>query len=93
MSDENIIQLKEPVCQRFRIFREAIGKSQEALAREMKQPVELVKSIEQGKKMPSIVCMIYFRETYNLDLNWLLTGAPTLVEQEKFLVPEEEIVV
>ena len=40
---------------------------------------------EEGKKMPSIVCMIYFRETYNLDLNWLLTGAPTLVEQEKFM--------
>ncbi len=84
MSDENIIQLKDPVCQRFRMFREAIGRSQEALAEEMKQPVKLVKAIEEGKQMPSIICMIYFRDTYNLDLNWLLTGTPTLVEPEKF---------
>jgi transcriptional regulator with XRE-family HTH domain len=85
MSDEHIIPLKDPVCQRFRMFRETIGKSQEALAKEMKQPVKLVKSIEEGKQMPSIICMIYFRETYNLDLNWLLTGAPTLADQEKFI--------
>ncbi len=87
MSEENIIRLKskDPVCERFRLFRETTGKSQEALAKEMKQSVKLVKAIEEGKQMPPIICLIYFQDTYSLDLNWLVTGAPTLVEPERFM--------
>jgi transcriptional regulator with XRE-family HTH domain len=87
MSDKHIIQLesRDTVGDRFRMFREAVGKSQEALAKEMKRSVKLVKAIEDGKQMPPIMCMYYIQKNYQLDLNWLLTGAPTLVQPEKFM--------
>ena len=87
MNDEPIIQLesRDTVGDRFRMFREYVGKTQEALAKEMKQPVKLVKAIEEGKKMPPIMCMYYMQKAFKLDLNWLLTGVPTLVQTYKFM--------
>jgi len=87
MSDDNIILLKpeETMGDRFRLFREKIGKTQEELAKEMKGSVKLVKDIEKGKRMPSIICLYYFLTTYKLDLNWLLTGTATPKHQEKLI--------
>ncbi|MFW9878540.1 MAG: helix-turn-helix domain-containing protein, partial [Candidatus Thorarchaeota archaeon] len=85
MSDDNIILLKpeETIGDRFRLFREKIGKSREELAKEMKRSVELVKNIEKGRSEPPIICLYYFMETYKLDINWLLFGTSTPPQQEK----------
>ncbi len=87
MSEDSVIQLKpeETLGDRFRQFREMIGKSREELAKEMKQSVELVKEIEEGKRTPSIICLYYFLTTYKLDINWLLTGTSTPTQQEKLV--------
>jgi transcriptional regulator with XRE-family HTH domain len=87
MSEENIVLLKpeETLGDRFRLFREKIGKSREELAKEMKRSVELVKNIEKGRSDPPIICLYYFMETYKLDINWLLTGTSTPPQQEKLI--------
>jgi len=85
MSDDNIILLKpeETMGDRFRLFREKIGKSREELAKEMNRSVELVKKIEKGESLPPTKGLYYFLETYKLDINWLLFGKSTPSQPEK----------
>jgi len=85
MSDDNIILLKpeETMGDRFRLFREKIGKSRKELAKELNRSVNLVKKIEKGESLPPTNGLYYFLETYKLDINWLLTGTSTPPQQEK----------
>ncbi|MCP4653734.1 MAG: helix-turn-helix transcriptional regulator [Candidatus Omnitrophica bacterium] len=85
MKLENLIQLNKEVSQRFRDFMKSIKISHEALAAEMKMPVKLVEDLEEGKEVPSVKNLLYFQTNYNLDLKWLITGASTPVDEEKFI--------
>jgi len=67
---------------RFRMFREKIGKSREEMAREMNRSVDLVKKIEIGKSMPPILCLYDLLQTYKLDINWLLNGTSETEKEE-----------
>jgi len=86
MSENNFILLRPEgtLGDRFRMFREMIGKSREEMAREMKESVEMVKEIEKGKRSPTIISLYYFIKTYKLDINWLLNGTS---EPEKEEIP------
>lgn len=68
------IDLKKEIGKRFRKFREVIKKAQHELASELDIYQSTITNIERGKTFPNIRYLQYFYETYNLNINWLLTN-------------------
>jgi transcriptional regulator with XRE-family HTH domain len=70
-------QQKFSIGQRFKKFRELLGKSIKQIEQEANNPLIKVTRIymfEQGAIIPDIIFIQYFTETYRLNLNWLVTG-------------------
>ena len=64
--------------QRFKQFRELVGKSKEQMEQEANHPCIKEKKINQfeyGAIIPDIVFVQYFTEEYGLNLTWLVTGS------------------
>ncbi len=80
---EKVTEEKEKVGDRFRRFREKLGKAQHELGTELKVSQSTIANIERGKSFPNINYLHYFYRTYRLDVNWLLTddGEMFLKEQ------------
>jgi transcriptional regulator with XRE-family HTH domain len=66
--------IKKEIGRRLRELREAIGKTQTQLARELQVYQSTITNMEIGKTFPSIKYLHYFHHTYGLNTNWLLTG-------------------
>jgi len=71
-------QQKKEIGQRFKQFRETLGKSQKELEKEANNPliqVVRINMLDLGVFIPDIIFIQYFTETYGLNLTWLVTGA------------------
>ncbi len=66
--------LKKEIGERFRKFRESIGKAQHELASELDIYQSTITNIERGKTFPNIKYLEYFYHKYNLNINWLITS-------------------
>jgi transcriptional regulator with XRE-family HTH domain len=72
-------RLKKEIGRRFKQFRQAIKKSQQKLAHELKVCQTTISSIEMGKSFPRIGIQNYLNIHYHLNLNWLLTGQGEMI--------------
>ena len=77
--------LRKDIGLRFKEFREAIKKSRQKLADELKVCQTTITYIETGKCFPGIPFQNYLYGQYHLNLNWLLTG-----KGEMIISPEED---
>jgi len=68
------IGLKKQIGQRFRVFRQAIGKKQIQLARELKVSPSAITFIETGTSFPKLNYINYLHRYYRLNIDWLLGG-------------------
>lgn len=66
------IGLKKEIGQRFRVFRQAIGKKQIQLARELKVSPSAITFIERGTCFPKLNYINYLHGYYRLNIDWLL---------------------
>jgi transcriptional regulator with XRE-family HTH domain len=71
---KKVIETKEEIGDRFRQFRESIGKAQHELAGELNVSQSTIANIERGKAFPNINYLHYFYNNYQLSINWLLIG-------------------
>lgn len=78
------IPIKKEVGRRFKRFREAIGKTQTQLAKELDVYQSTITNIEVGKTFPSLKYLHYFHLNYNLNTNWLLSDVGEI------FIPEDE---
>jgi len=81
-------QQKKEIGQRFKQFRETLGKSQKKLEQEANNPliqVTRINMFELGVIIPDIIFIQYFTEIYGLNLTWLVngTGTPLLKKAEE----------
>jgi transcriptional regulator with XRE-family HTH domain len=77
--------LKKEIGLRFKQFREAIKKSQQKLADELKVYNGTIINIEKGRFFPKFKFMYYLYRQYHLNLNWLLNG-----KGEMMISPQED---
>jgi len=73
-------QQKKEIGQRFKQFRELLGKSKKELEQDANNPliqVPRINMLELGVVIPDIIFIQYFTEKYGLDLTWLVTGTGT----------------
>ncbi|MGD2090248.1 MAG: helix-turn-helix transcriptional regulator [Candidatus Aminicenantes bacterium] len=66
------LEIKKEIGQRFRVFRQAIGKKQIQLARELKVSPSAITFIEQGTCFPKFNYINYLHGYYRLNIDWLL---------------------
>lgn len=71
---KNDKQLKKEIGQRFRQFRQAIGKSQEQLAQILSLPLITICKIESGELYPTPNSLEYLGRDNKIDLNWIIAG-------------------
>jgi transcriptional regulator with XRE-family HTH domain len=71
--------LRKEIGQRFKEFRQAIKKSQDELANELKVCQGTIANIEKGRFYPKFKFQHYLYVHYHLNLNWLLTGSGEMV--------------
>ena len=71
---EKYITEKEKIGDRFRRFREKLGKAQHEFGTELNVSQSTIANIERGKSSPNISYLNYFYYNYRLDINWLLTN-------------------
>jgi transcriptional regulator with XRE-family HTH domain len=64
--------LKKQIGQRFRKFRETIGKTQTQLAGEFKVYQSTITNIEVGKTFPGIKYLHQLGKTYRLNADWIV---------------------
>jgi transcriptional regulator with XRE-family HTH domain len=81
---EKEIESKESIGNRFRRFRESIGKAQHELGAELSISQSTVANIERGKAFPNITYLNYFYRTYQLNINWLLTNEGEMFYKSRF---------
>lgn len=63
---------KLEVGERFRIFRESLGKAQHELAAELHVSQSTIANIERGKAFPNISYLHHFYRFYRLNIHWML---------------------
>lgn len=68
------LPIKKEIGRRFKRFREAIGKTQTKLAKELDVYQSTITNIEVGKTFPGIRYLNHFHEKYKLNTNWLLSN-------------------
>ena len=81
------------VGERLKEFRLFIGRPSDRMAREFDWPVRQLRKIEEGKVLPPLTYLTALSETYNLDINWLLTGVPLVHEagEKKGAPPPQQV--
>ncbi|UCH96259.1 MAG: helix-turn-helix transcriptional regulator [Candidatus Aminicenantes bacterium] len=75
--------IKKEIGRRFKRFREAIGKTQTQLAKELNVYQSTITNIEVGKTFPGIKYLHYFHHTYGLNTNWLLSNKGEIFVSEE----------
>ena len=77
--------IKKEIGRRFRRFRDAIGKTQTQLAKELEVYQSTITNIEVGKTFPGVKYLHYFHHKYRLNTNWLMSdkGDLFITEEEK----------
>jgi transcriptional regulator with XRE-family HTH domain len=65
---------KKELGERFARFRTFIGKTQKELSKELGVRQTAVTHIENGTTAPALKYVLYLKENYALDVNWMLTG-------------------
>jgi hypothetical protein len=89
---DEYVQQKKEMGQRFKKFRELMGKSKEEMEQEANHPLimtERIKLFEYGAIIPDIIFMQYFTEEYGLNLTWLVKGTGFLFTKKGAKTPEE----
>jgi transcriptional regulator with XRE-family HTH domain len=71
---EDYPRVARDMGERFRIFRELIGKTLEQLAKETALTVEFLSQLESGEFIPWLVFFEYFYREYGLNLTWMTNG-------------------
>jgi transcriptional regulator with XRE-family HTH domain len=89
---DEYVQQKKEIGQRFKKFRELMGKSKKEMEQEANHPLimtERIKLFEYGAIIPDIIFMQYFTEEYGLNLTWLVKGRGLLFTKKGAKTPEE----
>jgi transcriptional regulator with XRE-family HTH domain len=73
-SDSDDMATKKEIGQRFKRFREAVGKSKKQLALELKISLKRVYDIEKGEIYPGTGLVLCIMNQYGLNPSWLLFG-------------------
>lgn len=68
------LPIKEQIGQRFKKFRETIGKTQVQLAQEFNVYQSTITNIEVGKTFPGIKYLHQMGEAYRLNADWIVNG-------------------
>jgi transcriptional regulator with XRE-family HTH domain len=82
---------KRAMGQRFKQFRELVGKSITEMEQEAKNPLiakTRINLFEQGAIIPDIVFVQYFTHEYGLNLTWLVTGQGFIFTKKTPKTPE-----
>jgi len=88
MFDEDNVTLKKEIGKRFRLFREAIEKTQAQLAKELNVYQSTITNIEMGKTFPGLRYLNYFQNLYRLNVNWMLNGLGEIFMTEEDMLPK-----
>lgn len=89
---DEYVQQKKEMGQRFKKFRELMGKSKNEMEQEANHPLimtERIKMVEYGAIIPDIIFMQYFTEEYGLNLTWLVKGTGFLFTKKGTKTPED----
>ncbi|NIM13430.1 MAG: helix-turn-helix domain-containing protein [Candidatus Aminicenantes bacterium] len=81
------ISIKTEIGRRFKRFREAIGKTQAQLARELNVYQSTITNIEVGKTFPGIRYLDYLEKNYRLNISWLISSKGEMYEREETFPP------
>jgi transcriptional regulator with XRE-family HTH domain len=87
MSKIDNTPIKTEIGKRFKRFREAIGKTQAQLARELDVYQSTITNIEVGKTFPGIRYLDYLQKNYKLNISWLISSKGDLYEREESFPP------
>jgi transcriptional regulator with XRE-family HTH domain len=79
--------IKKQVGQRFKEFREAIGKTQHQLADEFGVYQSTITNIEVGKTFPGIKYLFQLGENYGLNADWVVNNRGEMFIDPSFVSP------
>ncbi len=85
---ENKTAFKEGIGTRFRQMREYSGLSQKETAKIFQMNQSNIARIEKGIVFPNMAICEYFHSHFNIDMNWLITGAGTMICEEEIFAKE-----
>lgn len=68
------LSIKKQIGQRFKKFRDTIGKTQLQLAREFNVYQSTITNIEVGKTFPGIKYLHQLGKAYRLNVDWVVNG-------------------
>ena len=89
---DEYFQQKKAMGQRFKQFRDLMGKSKKEMEQEANHPLimtERIKMFEYGAIIPDIIFMQYFTEEFGLNLTWLVKGSGFLFTKKGAKTPED----
>jgi transcriptional regulator with XRE-family HTH domain len=89
---DEYVQQKKEMGQRFKKFRELMGKSRNEIEQEANHRLimtERIKMFEYGVIVPDIMFIQYFTEEYGLNLTWLVKGIGSLFTKKGAKTPED----
>lgn len=84
------LSIKEQMGQRFRKFREAIGKTQVQLAKELKVYQSTITNMEAGKTYPGIKYLHQLGKNYRLNADWIVNDTGKMFDDSP-VIPIERI--
>lgn len=82
--------IKKQIGQRFKKFREVLGKTQVQLGREFKVYQSTITNIEVGKTFPSIKYLFHLGKKYRLNADWVINERGEMF-QNPITIPTELI--
>lgn len=83
VNDNDDLQFKKEIGNRFKQFRKTIAKTRDQLAEELNVRQTIFANIEKGLTSPGIPYLFYFSKIYHLNCNWLLSGNGSMFEQKE----------
>ena len=76
-------KLKKEIGRRFKLFRDALGKTQYQLGEELDVYQSTLTNVELGRTFPRIHYILYFNKKYNLNIYRLLTGTGEMFNKKE----------
>ena len=76
------LSIKQQIGQRFKKFRETIGKTQVQLAWEFKVYQSTITNIEVGKTFPNIKYLHHLGKAYRLNADWLINNRGEIFQSQ-----------
>lgn len=87
MKQLDIKSIKKEIGQRFKRFREAMGKTQIQMAKELGVYQSTITNIEVGKTFPGIKYLHYFHIKYSLNINWVVNNSGGMLTADEEVDP------